>query len=61
MESLVHKAFEKNRKTVICSTLHGHLQAMHRACHEAFGIAGRSMADHLAALRRYRAAVAVAL
>ena len=46
---LVESAFQKNRKTVVFSTLHEHLKALHRVCHEVHGISGRQMGFYVGA------------
>jgi superfamily II DNA or RNA helicase len=43
LADLIHSAFEKNRQLVMFSTLHDHMQAVHRICREEFGISGRKM------------------
>jgi len=49
LAELIHAAYEKNRQIVVFSTLHDHLRAMHRACHEIFGISGRKMGFYIGA------------
>ena len=46
---LAYEALEKNRQTVVFSTLIDHLRSLHRACHEVFGISGRQMGFYLGA------------
>ena len=46
---LIESAFKKGRKTVVFSTLHEHLKALHRACREGFGISGKQMGFYIGA------------
>lgn len=45
---LIQMAYEKKRRTVVFSTLHDHLKALHRACNE-LGISGRDMGFYIGA------------
>jgi superfamily II DNA or RNA helicase len=49
LAELAKSALDKNRKTVIFSTLHDHLRSIHRACHEVFGISGKQMGYYIGA------------
>ncbi|MCL4743817.1 MAG: DEAD/DEAH box helicase family protein [Burkholderiaceae bacterium] len=49
LADLIYAAYEKNRQLVVFSTLHDHLRAMHRACHQTFGISGRKMGFYIGA------------
>lgn len=44
---LVKQALNKERHIVVFSTLHEHLKALHRVCHEVYGISGRHMAFYV--------------
>jgi superfamily II DNA or RNA helicase len=46
---LVNSAYRKGRKTVIFSTLHAHLNSLHRACQKTFSISGREMGFYVGA------------
>jgi superfamily II DNA or RNA helicase len=46
---LIDGAFKKGRQTVVFSTLHEHLKALHRVCREAYGISGRQMGYYIGA------------
>ena len=49
LADLIHSAYEKNRQLVMFSTLHDHMKAVHRICHEQFGISGRKMGFYVGA------------
>jgi superfamily II DNA or RNA helicase len=46
---LIKNALDKDRKTVVFSTLHEHLKALHRICIKDFGISGRQLGFYVGA------------
>ena len=49
LAEMIFNAHAKGRKTVVFSTLHAHLETLHRLCHTAFKMSGKDMGYYVSA------------